>query len=146
MQYRKEIMSPTFTKHVMDFDESQKGMFNTAIHHFVGPDNDFPHDHPFSINSHILKGSYIERVYHIEEDGSWWTEDILREEGTVNYVKAGTIHEIIELPEEECWTMAVLGPHEKPWGHWKFTDDGIFYRKDGEQEFNQLHFNQLMTK
>lgn len=132
MYYRKEEMNNVFTKHVADFEENDSR--HIAIHHFTGL-APIPHDHPFGFRSTILKGSYIERVYHINPDGSFRTEDVHRQEGSSHYVPASCIHEIISLPDGDCWTLTVLEPHQREWRFWDFREDGIYSRQHNEEEF-----------
>ncbi|GAB3689346.1 hypothetical protein GCM10027592_05610 [Spirosoma flavus] len=128
MKYRKEIMSREFTKHLLDF-RGKNSSLHLVIHHFKGPDKGGPHDHPFRFRTHILKGSYIERVYSYTSDGQWRFEDIERKAGTTHLVEAECIHELIHLPEGDCWT--VIQPEQKvreP-GFWRFEEGGIWFRQ-----------------
>lgn len=130
MHYTKEIMSPEFTKyHIAGLP------FNAAFHHFTGADIGEPHDHPYSFQSHILKGGYIEKIYNIKEDNTWGTEIVTRKEGTSHSVEASVIHELIELPEGECWTLVIPGPVERECRFWQFSDEGIKFRAWWEREF-----------
>jgi len=108
---RTEVMSAEFTKHHIE------GLpFPCAFHHFTGTDKGGPHDHPWSFRSYIMQGGYIERVY--QPDGKF--EDIKREPGTSFNLPAEHIHEIIELPQGECWTLVIPGPLEREWKFWEF--------------------------
>ncbi len=101
-----EKMSDEFTKHHII------GLpFDTAIHHFTAKDKGSPHDHPFGFTSFILQGGYVERVYKVETDGKWTSELLHRTPGTVHSVEAAHIHQIVELPSGECYTIRI--PPEK---------------------------------
>ncbi len=117
-----------------------KGLpFDAVIHHFSEKDqNEHIHDHPFSFTSHILKGSYVERIYEISADGSYTSSIHQREEGSSHYVSADTIHEIIDLPEGECFTLIRPQQWEKEAFFYKF-EDGIAYRR----RWNQRKFRKI---
>ncbi len=79
-------MSDDFTKYLLKIKDKNGGLFQPVIHHFTDIDKgENPHDHPWGFTTHILKGSYIEKVYHIVE-GKWFTETIFREQGTAHKV------------------------------------------------------------
>ncbi len=122
LTFKKEKMSNEFTKHHI------KGLpFGAVIHHFTAPDTGGPHDHPFGFTSHIIHGSYIERVYTIQ-NGNVIFEDIHRLPGTSHYVPATTIHELIALPHGDCFTMITPGPWERETYFWKFENGLIMNR------------------
>lgn len=111
-----EKMSEEFTKfHFKSLP------FDAVMHRFAAPDVGSPHCHPFNFTSHILYGGYIERVYTVYDDDRWTSEIIHREAGTVHRVKAKHIHEIIQLPQGECYTIIL--PEEK-------TRDSRFWNFD----------------
>lgn len=115
MHLEVEKMSDEFTKYHI------KGLpFAATLHHFTGPDKGLPHDHPWGFTSIILKGGYVERVFELS-NGSWYTSDIFRGVGSVFTLKAEHIHQLIELPEGECWTLVLPQPWERHGGFWDFS-------------------------
>lgn len=139
MRVRHERMSAEFEKWLFTYRQRDRRYFHTVLHHFTGRDTGHPHSHPWNFTSHILSGSYVERVYAIHPDGSWSSSVVHRAMNTVHNVTAKTIHEIIELPEGECWTAVVpTSAVPVPWHFWQFTDNGIFRRLPRERKFRKL--------
>lgn len=81
-----------------------------------------PHDHPWSFETEIIAGGYVEEVFYVEPSGRWRSERVSRDAGTVHQVSAEHIHRIINLPEGECWTVVRAGAHERETRFWQFTD------------------------
>jgi hypothetical protein len=131
---RKEKMNAVFMKYHL------KGLpFDAVIHHFSEKDkNEHIHDHPFSFTSHILKGSYVERIYEISEDGTYTSSIHRREEGSSHFVPASTIHEITELPEGECFTLIRPGQWEKETFFYRFEDGKAYRRKWNQRKFREI--------
>lgn len=131
---RKEKMNAVFMKYHL------KGLpFDAVIHHFSEKDNnEHIHDHPFSFTSHILKGSYVERIYEISEDGTYTSSIHRREEGSSHFVSASTIHEIIELPEGECFTLIRPGQWEKETFFYRFEEGKAYRRKWNQRKFRPV--------
>ncbi len=113
---RFERMSPAFTKyHLSD---------GRALHRFRREEpNGTPHDHPWSFETEILDGGYVEEVFTVAADGSWSFERVSRLPGAKYSVNAAHIHRIVELPTGECWTLVRAGPHERETRFWRFGDD-----------------------
>ena len=128
---RKEKMNEVFMKHHL------RGLpFDAVIHHFSAKDNnEHIHDHPFSFTTHILKGSYVERIYEISDDGSFTSSVHHRKENSCHFVSASTIHEIIDLPEGECYTLILPGRPEKDTFFYRFEDGRAFVRKWNQRKF-----------
>ena len=131
---RKEKMNAVFMKYHL------KGLpFDAVIHHFSEKDNnEHIHDHPFSFTSHILKGSYVERIYEISEDGTYTSSIHRREEGSSHFVPASTIHEITELPEGECFTLIRPGQWEKETFFYRFEEGKAYRRKWNQRKFRPV--------
>lgn len=131
---RHEPMSPIFDKfHIEGLQ------FGAVIHHFTEPDTGDPHDHPFDFTTHILSGGYIERVYSIDStDGDFRYKDIHRKPGAAHAVKATDIHQIISLPDGECFTLMIPGPWKRKSGFWRFDEDGVKFREWDQQEFSLI--------
>lgn len=123
MNYRIEQISDEFTKYILEL-RGKDEPFYPAIHHFTNPDKGGPHDHPWSFTTHILKGGYIERVYYVKEDGSYISEVFHRRPGTVHTFLSTHLHEIIHLPEGECWTLVIANEPERDWYFWEFDGNG----------------------
>ncbi len=131
IELTEEIMSDVFTKYHI------KGLpFDAVLHRFTAPDKGDPHDHPFGFTSFILKGSYVERDYQIM-DGKCYVGYVHHKEGSVHRVEAKDIHQIVELPEGECWTLIIPEKWEREPGFYKFTNEGVFYRQWNEEDFKQ---------
>jgi hypothetical protein len=96
--------------------------FHIAIHKIWKPDFGLVHDHPTEILTTILEGSYWERVYTVNEDCTWSFEDFHRKRGETRLIEATTIHEILSLPDGDCYTLILPGPIVRPdWGFWDFS-------------------------
>ncbi|MCD9856656.1 hypothetical protein LUD75_18175 [Epilithonimonas sp. JDS] len=134
IKIKREKMNAVFTKHHL------RGLpFDAVIHHFSEKDqHEHIHDHPFSFTTHILKGSYIERIYEINEDGSYTATVHHREEGTTHLVSAHTIHEIIELPDGECFTLIRPNEKVKEPSFYRFEDGKVFKRQWNQRKFREL--------
>jgi hypothetical protein len=118
-QVREERMGGHFIKYHLD------GLPPYAVlHKFTAPDLGDPHDHPFSADSLIVSGGYVEEVYQI--DGSKTVHH--RAPGETVRIEASKIHRIIELPEGECLTLFVPGPHQRKSGFYQFREDGTYHR------------------
>ncbi|WP_294243728.1 hypothetical protein [uncultured Chryseobacterium sp.] len=131
---RREKMNAVFTKYHI------KGLpFDAVIHHFSAKDqHEHIHDHPFSFTSHILKGSYIERIYTIQEDGTYHSVTEHRKEGTSHFVPANTVHEIVELPEGECFTLIRPNAKEKEPFFYRFENGKAFRRQWNRRKFREI--------
>lgn len=92
------------------------------FHRFTDADLSAPHCHPVDFWSTVLVGSYVERVYGICPDGSSIKMDFHRKKGDRFFVKAEHIHQIVSLPDGECWTMTEPGPIRRKWGTWNFDN------------------------
>lgn len=134
IRIKREKMNDVFTKHHL------KGLpFDAVIHHFSAKDiNEHIHDHPFSFTTHILKGSYVERIYKIAEDGTYSTSEHHREESTSHFVAADTIHEIIDLPDGECFTLIKPSRWEKEIYFYQFENGKAFKRKKNQRIFRPI--------
>lgn len=125
---RTERMSHAFTKyHLRGFP------FDGVIHKFTEPDQGDPHDHPFGFNTFIVKGSYIERRWDIST-GAF--HDTHRLRGESFFIKASTVHQIISLPEGECWTFILPEQWERKPGFYKFIDGQMLHRFWDEKKFS----------
>ena len=82
---------------------------------------------------------------------TWPTEIFERKAGTAHFVAADCIHKIIELIgvpyynengneqlDYNCWTIAVPGQGSGVWKHWKFEQDGIYYKDFKDRKFKKL--------
>lgn len=139
MKVKHQRLSAEFEKWLFTYRQREKQYFHTVLHHFTGRDKGNPHSHPWHFTSYILSGGYVERQYTIHPDGSWSSELIHRLPETVHKVTTDTIHEIIELPEGECWTAVVpTSPHPVPWHFWQFGETGICRRLPRERRFRKF--------
>jgi hypothetical protein len=109
-------MSRAFTKYHLDDGR--------ALHRFrIGEPHADPHDHPWSFETEILAGGYVEEVFNVLAGGGWRSELVFRGPGTVHQVPADHIHRIVELPQGECWTVVRAGPNVRGTRFWRFGDD-----------------------
>lgn len=113
---RAERMSPAFAKYHLDDGR--------ALHRFTRPEPcATPHDHPWSFETTILAGGYVEEVFAVEPDGRWHSAPVDRAPGTTHRIDAAHIHRIVALPAGECWTLVRAGPPERVTRFWRFGDD-----------------------
>lgn len=120
MQIRTEVMSPVMTKyHVGGLG------FPLVFHHFTGPDEGDPHDHPFAFRSIILRGGYVETIYD-QDNGI--NGPVERLPGDSFRVPATRVHKIVRLLEADCWTVILPEPWERKSGFWQFRSDGPYFR------------------
>ena len=112
---RVERMSPAFIKYHLDD--------GSALHRFVRPEpHADPHDHPWSFETTILSGGYVEEVFTFQPDGSWRSAWVERQPGSQHWIEASHIHRIVALPLGDCWTHVRAGPHERQTMFWRFGD------------------------
>ncbi len=110
-----ERMSRAFTKYHLD-DGRTLHRFKMEEPHAT------PHDHPWSFETEILDGGYVEEVFHLDPNGGWHSERVHRLPGKTYHVDAAHIHRIVELPTSECWTLVRAGPHTRETRFWRFGD------------------------
>jgi hypothetical protein len=98
--FRKLHLQPGAGKHV-------------TLHHFTGPDEGDPHDHPYSFTTLVLSGGYVEEVWTPKYgDGyrggpSWHKALHFRAPGESHTVRSTDVHRIVSLPAGECVTAVV---------------------------------------
>lgn len=125
----EERMSDAFLKSHL------KGLpFDAVLHHFTSISDEI-HDHPFGFTSHILFGGYVERVYTFDAHGVWWSQLIHRKQGTVHSVEATHIHQIVDLPIGECYTLIIPQEKVRETRFWKFDENGSKSRAWYEGDF-----------
>lgn len=128
--FEQEIMNAEFTKsHILGLP------FDAVLHHFTAPDKGGPHDHPFSFHSKVLFGGYIERVYHIDPDGTWRSVIIEHKQHDCFFVAATHIHEIIDFPDGDCYTLILPEKWEREWRFWSFNNGLATSRVWNEADF-----------
>ena len=112
---RVERMSRAFVKYHLDDGR--------VLHRFTHeePHAD-PHDHPWSFETEVLAGGYVEEVFHLDADGGWRSELVHRDAGSVHHIPAAHRHRIVALPQRECWTLVRAGPPEREVHFWRFGD------------------------
>lgn len=112
---RVERMSPAFVKYHLDNGQ--------VLHRFTrGEPHGTPHDHPWSFETEILDGGYVEEVFRIGPDGGWRSGLVHRHPGMTYRVDADHIHRIVGLPTGECWTLVRSDVHEREVRFWRFGD------------------------
>lgn len=122
-----ERMSRAFTKYHLDDGR--------VLHRFRAEEpHANPHDHPWSFDTEILDGGYVDEVFRFDEGGGWHSELVHRIPGESYRVDATHIHRIVELPTGECWTIVRAGPHERETRFWRFGD-GIQSRAWNERRW-----------
>jgi len=132
---RKEDMSPLFSKtHIEGFNF--KGSFNK----FYAPESlDAPaHCHPFRLTSYVIENGFIERVFHIMDNGTWFYEDIERLPGTVYTIEANHVHIIYKLLGETALTFMIEGEWEKEPCFYDFSEPIAKVRRWNEDEFKYV--------
>lgn len=128
---RVERMNDHFTKlHLGD---------GRVVHRFSaadGPHAD-PHDHPWPFDVKIIDGGYVEEVFDLARPFDP-PKVIERRAGDEFRNEAGTIHRIVRLLTPEVWTAVKPHHHERAPGFYRFTDEGVWYRRHDEPEFRKL--------
>lgn len=110
-----ERLSPAFVKYHLDDGR--------ALHRFTRPEPfAAPHDHPWSFETRIVAGGYVDEVFTVRPDGGWDSRLVERLPGTVHQVAATHIHRIVALPAGDCWTLVRAGPHERTTLFWRFGE------------------------
>jgi hypothetical protein len=110
--------------------------YRMVLHNTKRSDIDGLHCHPWSWGSKILQGGYFEdtpegRFWRGPKDGWRWR-------------KATDFHRLVlsEKPQEETWSLFVMGPREKSWGfldpngNWVHYQEYIDRRVRGEYDDN----------
>jgi len=82
------------------------------LHHVTEPDASPPHCHPVAMDSHGIAGSYVERIF---ADGH--SLDVLRPAGGQHHIPAERVHQLVALPQGDCWTLCFAGPVVREWRH-----------------------------
>ena len=111
---RVERMSPAFVKYHLDDGR--------VLHRFTREEPHVdPHDHPWSFETEILAGGYVEEVFNHDAKG-WRSELVHRHPGETYQVAAEHIHRIVELPTGDCWTLVRAGPHVRETRFFRFGE------------------------
>lgn len=104
--------------------------FRIMLHHIISSDPSFcPHDHPWNFWSIILRGGYVEHVYHVDFPtgvfgaidmvGGRWRTITWYPAGRLLRRPAGTVHRLVlPLHSTGCWSLVVTGQKKRPWGFW----------------------------
>jgi len=123
MHIDTEILRDGFSKyHLIGFP------FPVALHHITELDHpDLIHNHPTHAWSYIFHGWYIERIYTINDDGTYTYEDVKREQGTSHYIAATHAHQIIEVSSGGVYTLTTPSEIVNNWGFYKKNDEGKLY-------------------
>lgn len=124
---RVEEMGPHFVKYHLD-------SFG-VLHHLREPDTGDAHDHPWPFYTTILYGGYMEREFRYDEKGNVTESIIERKVGESHLVKAETIHQIINLPAGESYTLVQPGTPSRKSGFYKFDGWGVWHRFWDETTF-----------
>ncbi|MES2384494.1 MAG: hypothetical protein V4593_08090 [Pseudomonadota bacterium] len=111
--------------------ESGTNEWRAYVHHFLAPDDDGHHNHPFAWSlSIVLRGSYTEEVLHIGTKVTWTETRRVR---WFNWITADKYHRIVSLhparpgaaPGAGVWTLFLAGPLARDragtprgWGFW----------------------------
>lgn len=111
----KEIKSKLGKIHFRRYSLLSTKWFSIYIHHILSSDEDRdPHDHPFSFQSLILKGSYMERAWYAPNFMAMHTATYLP--GDVIKHQAKDAHKITLLTKE-VWTLVLVSGREREWGY-----------------------------
>jgi len=132
MIYTEEKLSDEFTKHHIGFKN-----LPVVIHQFTDIDKGPPHDHPATFRTHILKGSYLEFIYKKTKHG-WKNVYKLRKTGDSFIIRANHIHQIVALPQGECWTVSIGPKPTQTWGFYEFRADGAYKRAHDQETWTKL--------
>ena len=129
---RTEVMRPGFVKYHLD------GLpFDAVLHHITSPDAEgFFHDHPFSLTTHILAGSYVEERQRFWRMGSEFRL-FTHATGTAHFIPAERVHRIASLLYDDCWSLILPGPWERETRFWRFDDECAWSRQWNETEWHK---------
>lgn len=97
----------------------------TCLHRFYRPDMDRDcHNHPWSATGRILTGGYVEErwVGDPREDHAYLTMRCLLP-GEYQQIEANTFHRIVELGDDEVWTLFRTSDKVQSWGFWVEAQD-----------------------
>lgn len=98
------------------------------FHYFSSAGDEFAHDHPYSMTSHVVIGGYVEEVYTIEQGGKWSMQLYERLPGTSHRIQARHVHRIVRLLGDHCLTHIEPGPPEIAWSFYRFDEEGAWRR------------------
>ena len=109
------------------FDKFHVGGLPRAavFHRFTNADLGDPHDHPWPFTSFIVSGGYIEEVFD-RRNGA--VEVDVHRPGDSFRVEAHHVHRIVQLLDDECWTLILPEAYVHEPGFWQFRDDGPWRR------------------
>lgn len=127
IEYKKHVLSNEFTKHAFWLKDG----WHFCIHEFNNAKDFLFHDHTGDFYSFIIEG--------------WYDEEILNNNGTSNifnrcfgehrFVKAKTIHRIIEVCPTGCKTLVIPKENVQPWSFFKIENGQIYQRIHNQKEF-----------
>lgn len=124
-------------------------LFSIRLHHIMRPDWDiWPHDHPWSFLSIILRGGYEEEwcgrtsfsfCNHPRCSPHWGTRNWSYRR-FFNYKHWTDLHKIVGFSREEkgSWTLVFTGPERHDWGF--MTDKG--FKSHKELGVGDLHLDE----
>ncbi len=114
-------------------------LFNIFLHHFVGNDKRYLHDHPWASLAYQLSGSLFE-VYSKSRSYTAPVKNRIIKRGKWTYRSAKFMH-FLKLPgliaePESTWTLFFTGPKFKKWGFitangWR-NNKTVLHHKKGE--------------
>lgn len=94
------------------------------LHWFVGPDwSEHPHDHPKRFLSIGLRGWYVERCPDRDPPDRVFTAPWVRTFPPTHR------HAITEVSTKGCWTLVLVGRHQREWGFWPTPDCWVPWRE-----------------
>lgn len=109
-------------------------LFSIRLHHIVRPDMDrWPHDHPWSFLSIILRGGYREETctpatFQKDSHNRWVPHDYVHRKRW-NWKNNTDLHRITRFDRPGgSWTLVITGPEQRDWGF--MTGDGWISRKE----------------
>lgn len=113
-------------------------LFSIRIHHIMLPDMDrWPHDHPWSFLSIIVRGGYLERWCGAEDFKLFagepssikrglaiWSGYKTKHVRRLSFHRNTDLHKIVKFKRAErgAWTLIFTGPERREWGF--MTDQG----------------------
>ena len=90
------------------------------LHVFTQPDHGPHHDHPWSFDSEVILGGYVEEVL---DPATGQVRPVTRLAGDKFHVEATHAHRIVRLIGGSCATIVEPGPWERVSGFWR---DGVW--------------------
>lgn len=86
------------------------------LHHFLpGSGDRDQHNHPRPFWTIVLRGEYLDE----STDAEGRTVREVMTQGTARLRPSHHRHRTLTSPDQDCWTLVLMGPVRRPWGFWR---------------------------